>query len=536
LKQFDTTNVLLLHFTDKENLWIATSAVSLYHYNISANSMAEAEEYRKYKANGIFDMRSDSAGNIYTGTKKGMVILFKSGRTKAIAQQEGLIANWAEGLLLDKHNRMWIGNDFGVVCYNPADSGIRTFDERFGLSIYGITIGAYYQMPNGEFVFGTPKGIEYFQPDSLYNKKINLSVSVNKIETRQVLSNITSSTTFNLSPSDNLVTFYFGTVDFNKYIRIYYQYKLEGVDKDWINIADQNSVRYNSIPAGKYIFKVRVSNDGKNWQDAENEVTIIIAKAIYQQVWFKIIGLLFGIFLIGYIVRFYRKKQELQKKELINKQKLTESRLQSLRLQMNPHFLFNALNSIQQMILANEEMVATKYLSRFSKLLRTVLVHSDKENVSLKEEIDILKMYVELESVRFKESFTYTITCDEEIETEEIKIPTLLIQPFVENAIWHGLMHKEGNRHLNISFTEKQDFLQCIIEDNGVGRKKATEIKTSTGQDKKHTGKGIAVSEERLRTMKNSSGRPGTIQINDLTNAGGEGAGTQVIINFPIQN
>src|ERR1700755_547451 len=106
-------------------------------------------------------------------------------------------------------------------------------------------------------------------------------------------------------------------------------------------------------------------------------------------------------------------------------------------------------------------------------------------------------MYVELESVRFKESFTYSILYDEEIETEEIKIPTLLIQPFVENAIWHGLMHKESNRNLTIIFTEKGDFLQCIVEDNGVGREKASEIKSITGQDKKHTSKGISVSEER---------------------------------------
>jgi LytS/YehU family sensor histidine kinase len=219
-----------------------------------------------------------------------------------------------------------------------------------------------------------------------------------------------------------------------------------------------------------------------------------------------------------------------------NKQKAAESRLQSLRLQMNPHFLFNALNSIQQMILANEEMIATRYLSRFSKLLRTVLIHSDKEAITLKDEIEILKMYVELESVRFKESFTYSITCDEEIETEEIKIPTLLIQPFVENAIWHGLMHKEGDRHLDIIFTDQGDFLQCVIEDNGVGRQKASEIKSLSGQDKKHISKGIAVSEERIKTLKNSQGKHGTIQINDLVDAEGQSCGTQIVINFPIQN
>lgn len=229
-------------------------------------------------------------------------------------------------------------------------------------------------------------------------------------------------------------------------------------------------------------------------------------------------------------------KQKAEIEVLQNKQKATESRLQSLRLQMNPHFLFNALNSIQQMILANEEMVATRYLSRFSKLLRSILIHSDKELISLKEELDILKLYVELESVRFKEAFQYEIYCDEDIDVDEIKIPTLLIQPFVENAIWHGLMHKEGMRNLKISFEEKGDLVQCIVEDNGIGRQKAKEMKISTGQDKKHTSKGIEVSMERLKAMQKNGGPPGTLYIHDLVDDHGNPIGTRIEINLPIQN
>jgi sensor histidine kinase YesM len=162
------------------------------------------------------------------------------------------------------------------------------------------------------------------------------------------------------------------------------------------------------------------------------------------------------------------------------------------------------------------------------------LIHSDKESISLKEEIEIIKMYVELESVRFKDSFSYNIECDEEIETEELRIPTLLIQPFVENAIWHGLMHKESDRCLNIRFKETADFLQCVIEDNGVGRKKAQEQKKLYGQNNTHTGKGISVSEERVKSLKGSSGRNGNILISDISNDNRECPGTRVIINFPI--
>ncbi|MBL0357174.1 MAG: histidine kinase [Chitinophagaceae bacterium] len=228
-----------------------------------------------------------------------------------------------------------------------------------------------------------------------------------------------------------------------------------------------------------------------------------------------------------------KKKAEIEL--LQNKQKALESRLQSLRLQMNPHFLFNALNSVQQMILANEEMVATKYLSRFSKLLRAILVHSDKEAITLKEELEILNLYVELESIRFKGTFSYRIVCDDSIDVDEVKVPTLLIQPFVENAIWHGLMHKEVDRQLLISFEEKEEWLHCIVEDNGVGRQKAKEIKGIVANGSSHQSKGIAVSTERLKAMKNKTGAEGSIAFTDLMDKAGNAAGTRVAIDFPIQ-
>jgi LytS/YehU family sensor histidine kinase len=229
-------------------------------------------------------------------------------------------------------------------------------------------------------------------------------------------------------------------------------------------------------------------------------------------------------------------KQSAMIELLENKKKAVESKLQSLRLQMNPHFLFNALNSIQQMILANEDVIATTYLSRFSKLLRSILVHSDQELISLKEEMDILKLYVELESIRFRESFSYTIACDQNIETEEIMIPSLLIQPFVENAIWHGLMHKDGQRVLSVSFTEEPDFLTCVIEDNGVGRQAARLANSTSGRDRKHSSKGILVSEERLKSTRNSNGKPGSIELIDLFDEKNRPSGTKVIIKFSILN
>ena len=163
-------------------------------------------------------------------------------------------------------------------------------------------------------------------------------------------------------------------------------------------------------------------------------------------------------------------------------------------------------------------------------------MHSDKEYVTLKEELEILNLYIDLESIRFKDSFRYSIECDEDIDTDEIKLPTLLIQPFVENAIWHGLMHKEGDRMLRIKFSEQAECVHCIIEDNGIGREKSREAKLATGQGKKHTSKGIQVSLERLESMGNGSGCKGSLEIIDLKDEKGNATGTCVKIIFPTQN
>src|SRR5690606_31508725 len=208
-------------------------------------------------------------------------------------------------------------------------------------------------------------------------------------------------------------------------------------------------------------------------------------------------------------VRAEEAKQEAQLAILRHEREAVEARLKSLRLQMNPHFLFNSLNAIQQMILAGEDRAATRYLSKFSRLLRLVLLHSDKERITLKEELETLSLYVELESLRFKDSFRYDIKCDERIDPEEIKIPVMLIQPFVENAIWHGLLPKPGDRRLSVLFSEDTaENMICTIEDNGVGREAASKITNDN-----HTQKGISVAEERLKTYNTHNGQNSKIWV-----------------------
>jgi ligand-binding sensor domain-containing protein/putative methionine-R-sulfoxide reductase with GAF domain len=232
-------------------------------------------------------------------------------------------------------------------------------------------------------------------------------------------------------------------------------------------------------------------------------------------------------------VKAEQEKQQAQLELLNHQRKVAEAQLKSLRLQMNPHFLFNSLNSIQQIILAGDEGAATLYLSKFSRLLRMVLAHSDKDRVTLKEELETLKLYVELESLRFKESFHHQIACDEAVDTDEIKIPTLLIQPFVENAIWHGLLHKEGDRSLLIKFTEDTaENIVCIVQDNGIGREASGKISAVNN----HVSKGIAVAQERLKTYNEQHVRKSKVLIEDLKDVSGKAVGTRVTMTLPLLN
>jgi hypothetical protein len=150
----------------------------------------------------------------------------------------------------------------------------------------GFRVGSYFQTPNGEFTFGTPRDIQFFQPDSLYNKKINLNALIHKIETRDIISPINDFATFHLSSTDRNVTFYFSSVEYSPPIRTYYEYQLSGLEDSLTSVVDLNSVRYNSLPPGKYAFRLRISHDNKHWQNADNEVSLIIATPFYGQWWF----------------------------------------------------------------------------------------------------------------------------------------------------------------------------------------------------------------------------------------------------------
>ncbi|MEX1239707.1 MAG: histidine kinase [Cyclobacteriaceae bacterium] len=225
-------------------------------------------------------------------------------------------------------------------------------------------------------------------------------------------------------------------------------------------------------------------------------------------------------------------KLESEKQQAEFRQKAVELEMQALRAQMSPHFIFNCLSSINRFILKNETEAASDYLTRFSRLIRLVLSHSEKQWVPLEDELDLMRLYIEMERLRFKDSFDFNINFSRDLDPSAIMIPPLLLQPFAENAIWHGLMNKEGPGHLEISFSSDENILTCTIADNGVGRNKAEALKSK--KDVKRKSMGLQITRDRLAKLNMESDRNTFFEVEDLYDQAGQAAGTKVVLKIRL--
>ena len=225
-------------------------------------------------------------------------------------------------------------------------------------------------------------------------------------------------------------------------------------------------------------------------------------------------------------------KFENEKTKAELEQQATELEMQALRAQMNPHFIFNSLNSINRFILQNNKAQASEYLTKFSKLVRMILQNSQAPSISLENEIDALKLYLDLEAVRFENHFDYKISVSNDMDTEILKVPPLIIQPFAENAIWHGLMHKEEKGHLEIDIVQEDHHLLFTIADDGIGREKAAELASKSAT--RHKSMGLKITTERIAMLQKLSGSESPVTVNDLVHPDGTAAGTQVVIKLPV--
>lgn len=267
-------------------------------------------------------------------------------------------------------------------------------------------------------------------------------------------------------------------------------------------------------------------------QSKENELQLLSLKIKNQRLLiYGFVGLLILSVIITFLV--IRQWKNNAKRRIVEmNQRISEITQANLRQQMNPHFVFNTLNSIQYYMYQNDKLSTNNYLTKFSNLMRKILENSQHTSVSLSDELSAVQLYLELESIRFKNKFDYKVTIDEEIDTLMYKIPTMLIQPYVENAICHGLIHRDEKGYLSIDIKFKTDYLSCVIVDNGIGREAAQEIRKK--REENHQPLGTKITESRIDLINMLYGTSLKTIYSDLKDDNGIAIGTRVEIQIPI--
>jgi hypothetical protein len=338
--------------------------------------------------------------------------------------------------------------------------------------------------------------------------------------------------TINLEHFQNTLHFSFSGTHFFPPEQIEYAYRLSGVDREWKYTNSPNSnITYSNLSPGKYTFGLKAQIPGGNWQAEPVEYTIAIEPAFWQTSWFKFLCILIAAVFILYLVgRRIQSIRESEQRRVGQERKLLELEAKALRAQMNPHFIFNSLNSIKSLINKNENEKAAEYLTTFSKLIRTLFQNSDNREISLYEELETCKLYAQIEKMRFGEKVDFIFDIDQQLDLKDIKVPALILQPFIENAIWHGLVPKENGGIVMVSAKETDGAIECVIDDDGLGRELSKQYKAQ--HEATHQSKGISLTRSRLELDKLLNDREDTIHILDKKDKDGKPEGTTVIITF----
>lgn len=524
---------------DKGDMWIGTVTKGLWHYSEKNNFLKQYTTREGLASDYVQAISNDNLGNIYIGTASGLSILSPGKKIMNYNRSNGLRNDRCENITKDEKGYMWIGNLNYIIRFDPSTKTFTVFDEGSGFSNGGFRMRASYQLPGGELIWGTDKGITWFLPEQISKTGKPLLPFINALQTGGQHIGFTQHDTVSLPYNAASVQFRFSSGDLSGDKRNQFQYRLEGFDKSWQTPSTTGEAVYSHLPPGHYQFHSKVSRDGITWFSSVNTIYLSIAKPWWRQTWFLalLVATIAGVLAFGFYYLDRRRKNKMAL--LLLNTKMAETKFLNLRLQMNPHFLFNSLSAIQHLIVSQQTNKAYKYLTVFSNFLRSLLNYADKNFILLDDELKTLNMYVELESLRFDSSFSYNITADETLLNEQVLLPSLMIQPFVENAIWHGLLHKEGAKTLSVVFrfsSTPGDSLVCVITDNGIGRAKAAEIKKNKISSRIYASRGMEIIKERLELLQQKTGKPAEINVRDLVNENQEPCGTEVTILIPFYN
>ena len=476
----------------------------------------------------ILTLTADEHGSLWLHNEENGLLEYRIKEKKFIPYtiENGLPFYEFESFSPVVNDKFWIAGRSLLARFDIRSKQIIVFDRNDGLPshkptshymCYDETAGIFYLLCKNDIVKFP------VQPKDVVQAVSELLIEELIVNSNHVL--YKPGEKLKLKPQENNLDIHFSVVDFESGNDYVFAYKLNN-DRSWINLGEQRNITLTGLPAGRYLIKIKATTKSGIEKDAE--LFFSIAPPFWKTGWFLVIATLVLIFGLYFLYR--NRIKQVKQKANIDKQ-LAQTEMKALHAQMNPHFIFNCLNSIREMILNNENEQASLYLSKFARLIRITLNHSSKTFVSLEDTIDYLQRYLEMEQIR-KNNFDYTIDVDEDLQLNEILLPPMLIQPFIENAIWHGASPKK-NLQIDISFQKKGDELICIVEDNGIGINESLKKKeTLPGEE----SVGIANIRQRIELLNEKYNLKSNIKIEDkaILSLNNE-TGTIVTLHLPVK-
>ena len=506
------------------NIWVATDEHGL---RIWRNNRYEAPPFDhpalRYPAR-LVEILPDSSMVI---SLRGGGLLFRStqGHFSHLTVKDGLSTNWLSDLEIMPDGTIYASSNTGLNVLHPKGNGvwhIEQFNTKHGLPSNQVNDLC---LLGGELWVATDRGIGRFR-----KKPLPSAVPTPMLEQFLVNNKITAfSENLQLSHLQNNISLHFFALHYGSGGDINYRYRLAGADSTFV-YTHNREINFANLAPGNYRFEVQAQTEEGQWSEAARW-SFDILPPWWASWWFRLLGVA-ALCLAAFL--FYRNRLRLIQREAAEREKMRDLETAALRAQMNPHFIFNCLQAIQSFIARNERDVATSYLARFAKLIRLTLHSSVNGRHSLGEEMAMLENYLLLEQMRFKGHFEFVIRTSEGLDPDEISLPPLLVQPYVENALIHGLEGRETGGRVEIIFTQKQDALEVTVMDNGKGFPE----KENVVLDKRpHNSVGMMLTQKRLDLLAGAGKNAGEhFSRETLLDASGAVTGTRIRFEVPVLN
>jgi ligand-binding sensor domain-containing protein/two-component sensor histidine kinase len=497
---------------DYGHLWIGTAGYGIVRINLYTDSLnlITYNETNGLSSGNVYLLAFDPMGDLWVGCGRGVdrIELDEEQQVKAIRayrKADGFLGaeTCQNASYLDRDGNLWFGTIDGATKYIPGEVQRNLIPPK--LHFQQIEL---FNQPFEQSDFA--KWIDF---DNRFKKGLALPYRQNDL------------------------SFEFKGINLANPRQVVYQWMLEGRDSEWSRRSTKTSVNYSNLPPGNYTFRVRAFNEDLVFNTEPLTTSFSIQTPIWQRPWFILTSIIllasFIALIFRYRVRQVKRKAKVEQDRLEMENQVLQLEQKALQLQMNPHFIFNALNTVQSLFMSKDQDTARKLLSQFAKLMRSILEHSRTNTISLRQEVELLNNYLSIEQFSRPNSFEFTVNVDSSIDPEEVNIPPMMIQPFVENAIIHGVSHLKTAGRIDLKFERSNDQLLCIIRDNGIGRKAANKIQAQNTRS--HQSLAMQVTKDRLSLLDTESRKKPQFEIIDLVESDGTPSGTEVRLLLPLE-